>query len=199
MRLAYLYLCSRQAGRTVAVLAAVAAAAWLWLRWDSTSEITVTIVPIVVPLAAAMMVGASAGSPFGESEVTGGRPLWPLRGGHLLALVAVAAAALALAVLRWGVPDGGWTLVRNLAGFTGLALFTARILGAGLSWVIPLGYAILSFLAPRPGERPSPWAWPALAATDHMAALIALALLLAGLAVVALSGARDAPAGSTAL
>ncbi len=199
MRLAYLYLCSRQAGRTVAVLAAIAAAAWLWLRWDSTSEITVTIVPIVVPLAAAMMVGASAGSPFGESEATGGRPLWPLCGGHLLALVAVAAAALALAVLRWGVPDGAWMLVRNLAGFTGLALLTARVLGAGLSWVVPLGYAILSFLAPQPGEQPSPWAWPALAATDHMAALIALALLLAGLAVVALSGARDAPVGSAAL
>jgi len=199
MRLAYLYLCSRQAGRTVAVLAAVAAAAWLWLRWDSTSEITVTIVPIAIPLAAAMMVGASAGSPFGESEATGGRPLWPLRGGHLLGLVALAAAALALAVLRWGVPDGAWTLVRNLAGFTGLALLTARVLGAGLSWVVPLGYAILSFLAPRPGERSSPWAWPALAATDHMAALIALALLLVGLVVVALPGARDAPAGSAAL
>jgi len=199
MRLAYLYLCSRQAGRTVAVLAAVAAAAWLWLRWDSTSEITVTIVPIVVPFAAALMVGASAGSPFGEGEATGGRPLWPLRGGHLLGLVAVAAAALALAVSRWGVPDGGWTLVRNLAGFTGLALLTARALGAGLSWVVPLGYASLSFLAPRPGERPSPWAWPALAATDHMAALIALALLLAGLALVALSGARDAQSESAAL
>ncbi len=199
MRLAYLYLCSRQAGRTVAVLAAVAVAAWLWLRWDSASEITVTIVPIVVPLAAAMMVGASAGAPFGEGEATGGRPLWPLRGGHLLGLVAIAAAALALAVLRWGVPDGAWTLVRNLAGFTGLALLTARVLGAGLSWVVPLGYAILSFLAPRPGERSSPWAWPALAATDHMAALIALALLLVGLVVVALPGARDAPAGSAAL
>jgi len=199
MRLAYLYLCSRQAGRTVAVLAAVAVAAWLWLRWDSASEITVTIVPIVVPLAAAMMVGASAGAPFGEGEATGGRPLWPLRGGHLLGLVAIAAAALALAVLRWGVPDGAWTLVRNLAGFTGLALLTARVLGAGLSWVVPLGYAILSFLAPRPGERSSPWAWPALAATDHMAALIALALLLAGLALVALSGARDAQSESAAL
>ncbi len=199
MRLALLYMRSRQAGRTVAVLAAIAVVAWLWLRWDNTSAITVTIVPIVVPLAAAMMVGASAGSPFGESEATGGRPLWPLRGGHLLGLVAVAAAALALAVSRWGVPDGAWTLVRNLAGFTGLALLTARILGAGLSWVVPLGYAILSFLAPRPGERPSPWAWPALAATDHMAALIALALLLAGLVVVVLSGARDDPAGSSAL
>ncbi len=198
MRLALLYMRSRQAGRTVAVLAAIAVVAWLWLRWDSASAITVTIVPIAIPLAAAMMVGSSAGSPFGESEATGGHPLWPLRGGHLLGLVAVAAAALALAVLRWGVPDGAWTLVRNLAGFTGLALLTARVLGAGLSWVVPLGYAILSLLAPRPGELPSPWTWPALAATDHMAALIALALLLAGLVVVALSGARDAPAGSAA-
>ena len=199
MRLAYLYLCSRQAGRTIAVLVAVAAVAWLWLRWDSASTITVTIVPIAIPLAAAMMVGASAGSPFGESEATGARPLWPLRGGHLLGLVAIAVAALALVVLRWSVPDGVWALARNLAGFTGLALLTARVLGAGLSWIVPLGYAIFLFLAPQSGERPAPWTWPALEATDHMAALIALALLLAGLVVVALSGARDTGAGSAAL
>ena len=54
--------------------------------------------------------------------------------------------------------------------------------------------AILLFLALRPGERPAPWAWPAQAATDHTAALIALTLLLAGLVLVALSGARDSGA-----
>ena len=41
--------------------------------------------------------------------------------------VLMSALTLALAVLQWSVPDSTWTLVRNLAGFTGLALLTARI------------------------------------------------------------------------
>ena len=193
MRLGMLYLRSRSAGRAGVFFVAIAAAAWLWLwlRWDSTSAITITSVPIVVPLAAAMVVGASAGSPFGESEATASRPLWPLRGGHLILLVAIAAVALALAVLRWSAHDSAWTLVRNLAGFTGLTLLAVRVLGSGLSWALPLGYAILSSLALRPGEQPSPWAWPALAATDRAAAVIAIGLLLAGLAAVALFSRPD--------
>src|SRR5438309_1165685 len=62
-------------------------------------------------------------------------------------------------VTWWNVPDGAWTLTRNLAGFTGLALLTARVLGSGLCWVLPLGYAVLALLAPSlvrhpPGRRP---------------------------------------------
>ena len=103
---------------------------------------------------------------------------------------------LALAVTWWSVPDGAWTLVRNLVGFTGLTLLAARILGSGLSWAVPLGYAVLSLLAPQSGQIPA-WAWSVRGATDRGAAVIAMALLLAGLVLVARSGARDRP-GETA-
>ena len=192
MRLIALYLRSRLTGRAVAVLVAVAVTTWLWARWTGAATITVTLLPLTMPLAAAAIIGASAGSPFGESEVAASRPLGPLRVGHLTGLLGIAALALTLAVLHWSVADGGWVLVRNLTGFTGLALLTARVLGSGLSWVVPLGYAVLSLVAPQAGQAPA-WAWAVRATTDQEAAVIATALLLAGLALVARSGARDRP------
>ncbi len=196
MRLIALYLRARLAGRAVAVLAAIAVTTWLWVRWSGAATSTVTLLPLTMPLATAAIIGASAGSPFGESEMTASRPLGPLRVGHLTGLLGIAAIALALAVLPWSVTDGGWMLVRNLAGFTGLALLTARVLGSGLSWVVPLGYTVLALVAPQAGQAPA-WAWAVRATTDQEAAVIATALLLAGLALVARSGARDRP-GETA-
>lgn len=190
MRLVALYLRSRLASRTVAVVAATAALTWLWGVWLGSSTITNTLLPLAMPLASAAIIGASTGSPFGESEETASRPLGLLRLGHLAGLLAVAALTLALAVTWWTVPDGAWTLARNLAGFTGLALLTARVLGSGLSWVVPLGYAVLALLAPPSGQAPA-WAWSVRAATDRGAALIAAVLLLMGLVIVARWGARD--------
>ncbi len=190
MRFITLYLRARLAGRAVIVLAAVALATSLWARWIGTETITATLLPLTMPLAAAAIIGASAGSPFGESEVAASRPLAPLRLGHLTGLLGIAALVLALAATWWSVPHGAWTLVRNLAGFSGLALLTARVLGSGLSWVAPLGYAVLALVAPQAGQIPA-WAWAVRAASDQEAALIAAVLLLAGLAVVALSHTPD--------
>jgi len=190
MRLIALYLRSRLAGRIVALLVAVATLTWLWVWWTGSSAITLTLLPLAMPLAGAALIGASTGSPFGESEATASRSLGPLRIGHLTGLLVVAVVALALAVVPWNVSDGAWTLVRNLAGFTGLALLAARVLGSGLSWAVPLGYAVLSLLAPQSGQIPA-WAWSVRGATDRGAAVIATALLLAGLVLVARSGARD--------
>jgi hypothetical protein len=196
MRLIALYLRSRLAARAVAVLAAVAVATWFWARWTGAETLTVTLLPLAMPLAAAAIIGTSTGSPFGESEAAASRPLEPLRVGHLAGLLGIAALTLALAAQHWSVADGGWMLVRNLAGFTGLALLTARVLGSGLSWVVPLGYAVLALVAPQAGQAPA-WAWAVRATTDQAAAVIATALLLAGLVLVARTGARDRP-GETA-
>lgn len=189
MRLTMLYLRSRLAGYTAAVLVAIAAVTWVWAWWSGSAAAAQTLLPLAMPLAAAGAIGASTGSPFGEGEVTGSRPLGPLRFWHLMGLLAVAMVVLALAATRWSVSDGAWTLLRNLAGFTGLALLTARVLGSGLSWVVPLGYAVLSLLAPQPVSAAA-WAWPMQAAADQGAAAFALALLLAGVSIIVLSGAR---------
>lgn len=189
MRFTVLYLHSRLAGQTVAALVAVALAAWLWARWSGTDAITVTLLPLTMPLAAAAIIGASTGSPFGESEAMASRPLGVVRAGHPMGLLLVAGLALALAGTWWNVPDGAWMLARNLAGFTGLALLAARVLGSGLCWVVPLGYAVLSLLAPQAGAAPA-WAWSVRAAIDREATVIAFALLFAGLAIAALTHTR---------
>ncbi len=196
MRLGVLYLRSRIVGRTVAVLAAVALATWLWVWWSGTAAATVTLLPLTMPLAAAAIIGTSTGSPFGESEATASRSLRPLRCGHSAGLLVVAAVALAFAGLHWSVTGGAWLLLRNLAGFTGLALLAARVLGSGLCWVVPLAYAVLSLLIPTSGNVPA-WAWSVRAADDRAAALGACALLLAGLAVITLVRARDARTAMT--
>lgn len=191
MRLAGLYLRSRLAGRALALLAAIAALTWLWVWWSGSATITVTLLPLTMPLAAAAVIGAGTGGPFGESEGTASRPLAPLRTGHLAGLLVVAALTLALAVTWWNVPEGAWTLVRNLAGFSGLALLTSRALGSGLCWIVPLGYAVLSLLSPAAGTVPA-WAWSMRAGADREAMAIAAILLLAGLALVARWGGTTA-------
>lgn len=80
--------------------------------------------------------------------------------------------------------------MRNLTGYTGLALLAAWTLGSGLSWVLPLGYAVLSLFAPTTGQIPE-WAWSVQAASDGEAAFIAGVLLLIGLTLIARSGARQ--------
>jgi len=190
MRLAQLYLRSRLIGRTVAVLGATAGLTWLWLQWSRQSTLTIDMLPVSMPLAAAVVIGASTGSPFGEIEVTASRSLASIRLWHLAGLLLLATMALALPVVWWSVPEAKWLLVRNLLGFTGLALITARLLGGGLCWVLPLGYAILSMLAYQPREEIQ-WAWPVVAAGDSGASIFAASLLLVGLALIIGRGARD--------
>ena len=196
MRRVALFLRSRITGRAVALLVASAAITWLWLLWDSSSGKTAVFLPVAMPLLAATTIGACTRSPFGEQETTAGFPIGALRGSHLLGLLALAALTLALAVSGWAVKDSAWLLVRNLAGLTGLALVAAAVVGAGLSWIAPLAYAIVA-LGAEDGGYPSLWVWPVLAATDRVAGLIALALLALGLLLVAHAGARDQPGEST--
>ncbi len=182
MRLAYLFLRSRQAGRAVALLAVVVAAMWLWRR-VATEDALSTMLLITTPsLAAAAVIAAGTSSPLADLEATAVLGLPPLRLGHVGGLLGLMALGL-LAV--GGALDGA--LVRDLAGFTGLALLTARFAGSAMSWTVPLGYGALAMLG-GVGQR---WAWPIVEATNREAMLIAGALLTLGLTVIAWSGARE--------
>jgi hypothetical protein len=95
-----------------------------------------------------------------------------------------------------------WALVRNLILFTGLALLGARLVGPDLGWLLPVGYAFLSFLATllaaqQPGHQLQwgkagvRWAWSLHRGGEHEAALVAGVVLGIGLGMVAQWGARD--------
>ncbi len=183
MRLASLYLRSRRTGLALALLAAVAAATWLWRRVATGEDALSIMLLITAPsLTAACVIGATASSPVADLEATASRALPLLRLGHLGGLLALAALGLTAV---GGALDGA--LVRDLAGFTGLALLTARLAGSAAAWSVPLAYGALAVLV---GPTPR-WAWPVQAAANQEAAVIAALLLVLGLGVIVWSGARD--------
>ena len=197
MRLASLYLRSRLTGPAAAILLAVGALAWGLVRLAKGEPMAVYLALALMPLAAAVVVGASARSPFGDIERTASYPLPAMRLGHLAGLLLLGALSLALAGADWRWEAPGWVLARNLLGYAGLAFLGARVLGVGLSWVPPLAYGVLSVAIGVIGQTDdgetafARWAWPLHPAAHRPSALLALSLLAAGIALVALLGARD--------
>ncbi|CAN5699685.1 hypothetical protein BH24ACT21_BH24ACT21_09250 [soil metagenome] len=149
---------------------------------------------ILAPVLVASAIGSGVHSPFGETERTAARPLSPLRFGHFFGLISLASLALVLVAFFWRI-DGDDTshtifmLVRNVGGFTGIAFFTALILGGKLSWVSPLVFSMYVLLRGlKPDGVWARWAWPARPATDELSWVIPLVLLVAGLILVCVFG-----------
>jgi len=185
-----LFLRSRMAVPALLVLTAVAAAAGLALAASDDADLTL-LLRMTAPLAAAVVVGVAVRSPFGEAERTASQPLPPLRFAHLTLLLAYGVAGFALASV---VPDDGslGMLLRNGAGFVGLALIGAWMLGTAASWLLPLAFGggvFFAYLA-RPVSD-AWWRWPLQSADDGSALAIALSHLTVGLAIAVIAGARD--------
>lgn len=192
-RLVRLYLQSRRTWTALAILLVVAAVAW-WSLDRSRHDGLTTFLLTIMPLGAAAVIGAGAGSPFGETERTASRRLPILRLGHLGGLLLCAGLTLAVANRAVPATDTAWILVRNGVGYAGLALLGARILGAGPAWVAPSAYGMavaVAFLANVPTTRW--WMWPAHHAPDGSAWVSGLILLAIGLLVIAPVGARETP------
>lgn len=141
----------------------------------------------------------AASSPFGDTELTGARSLAPVRFGHLSALLFFAAFVLSGALLAFDL-DGArpeyplLVLLRNLAGFSGLALVTAWIVGTHLSWVPPFAAAIAYLTIMGTGGDPiSRWAMRSYDGSHGSAWVVALVLLLLGVVAVSLRGSRATP------
>jgi hypothetical protein len=192
-RLVWLYLQSRRTWTALAILIVVATVAWWSLDRSHTDKLT-TLLLTVIPVGAAAVIGAGAGSPFGETERTASRRLPALRLGHLGGLLLCAALALAVANRAAPASDTAWILVRNGAGYAGLALLGARLLGAGPAWVVPATYGMaiwVANVAKVPPERW--WMWPTENAPDGSAWVSALLLLAIGLLAIVPTGARETP------
>ena len=82
---------------------------------------------------AATAIATGTGNPFGDTERTASSPLPVLWLTHLLLLTTVAAAGTALAGLTTTYAVPGAVLLRNLAGFTGLALLVAGFAAVGFA------------------------------------------------------------------
>ncbi len=189
-RLLVLYLRARRTGVALAVLLGGAALTWLLLDRAIDPQL-IKLILIVLPLVPAAIIGVALRSPFGEAERAAGSPLPALRGWHLVGLLIVAGLALAVANRAATGPDFDWLLVRNAAGYSGLALLGARLTGAALSWPAPFLYGLFATVAPGGFlSREIRWLWPIQPPDVRAAAIIACALLAVGLAVGIRYGAR---------
>lgn len=207
MRLAQLYLRSRLTPRALACLTIVAALSWYWVssmnrRQFGPEMVELLLVLTMTPIALATVLGVSVRSPFGDVEQTVSFPLPALRLGHLGGLLAWGGVGMLAVAASWPAQGaewslGEWSLFRNLAGFTGLALLGARLLGSGLSWLVPLAYGGLALMIGGDDGKVARWAWSVRPTTDEGSTVMAVCVLLLGLGVAGWLGSRD-PTGESA-
>jgi hypothetical protein len=190
LRLVALHAASRRVVTCLIVLVACAIALRTALHWLPRTGVFSRQIPLTIEAAAAAVIGVTTRSPFGEPERATGRWLPFLRLGTCLALAAAAVGALAAGSAAGHLAGGTAGMLRDLAGFTGIALLTAVLLGGALAWIGPIAYLAVTLPALTSGWT-TPWVWPARAPHDHGAAICAALVFAGGLAAITLRGARD--------
>lgn len=194
LRLVWLHMLSRRVLVSLAAIAACAAVlrGALYGSWDSYGALQL---PLVFETGAASVVAITVASPFGEAERATGRWLPFLRLGSTVALTAGAVGALAAAGTGGRLAGGTLEVLRNVAGLVGLGLVCAFVLGAGLAWTAPTAYLLVGVYALytdwHPPTLSTPWIWPGRPPLDRGAAICAALVFTAGLALIAIRGARD--------
>jgi hypothetical protein len=181
--LARRYLASRRVPAALLLLAGCAAVLRTVLAagWASGDGLAARQVPLLVEGAAAVVVAAAAGSPFGEVERTAAARLRRLRLGTPLGLLLAAAALLATGTAGTHLPGGLLVLPRDLAGLTGVALLSAAALGPALGWAGPVAYLVLAEYGLGMAWT-APWLWAGRAAGDAGGTVCAWLALAAGAA-----------------
>ena len=190
LRLVRLHAASRHVLTCLVVLAACAIALRTALHWLPRSGVYARQIPLTIEAGAAAVIGVTTRSPFGEPERATGRWLPWLRLAASVALTGIAVGTLAAGAAAAHLAGGAAGLARDLAGFTGIALLTAAVLGGGLAWVGPIAYLAVTLPA-LAGNWTTPWIWPARPPHDRGAAICAALVFAAGVAVITVRGARD--------
>jgi hypothetical protein len=172
------------------VLVACAAVLRTALHWLPHTGVLSRQIPLTIEAGAAAVIGVTTRSPFGEAERATGRWLPWLRLVLPVALAGAAVGALAAGSASAHLAYGSVGLLRDVAGFTGIALLAAAVLGGALSWIGPIAYLAVTMTAVT-GHWTTPWVWPARPPHDRGAAICAVLVFAAGVAVITVRGARD--------
>jgi hypothetical protein len=146
---------------------------------------------VLVPIVAAAVVGTTSQSAVGQFELATVRSLPALRASHLLAMLLIATASTALGSVALAGDISAPAAIRNLLGFTGLALLSAASLGGNLAWAAPVAAGLTTLTVGASQGRPNNWAWPIHTNNDSTALLIAVALCAVGATAVIASGTRE--------
>ena len=196
LRLLRLHLASRRVPAAMATLAVIAPL----MQWavratvsqgDTPGAKTAAVqISLLLETVAAAVVSAAMHGSFGESERATGRRLSYLRGATALLLTGGALAALGLGALGTGLPSGESALLRDAAGFIGIGLIGAAVVGGHFAWTGPAAYFVIAAYAVS-DRWTTPWVWPARPAGDTGAMLCAMGLLFAAALAIIMVGPRD--------
>ena len=116
-------------------------------------------VALSAALLLAVVVGPTLSGADPELEATAALPWRRWRLVHVAGATAVAAGMLAATGLREPTTYGSAELVRNVAGFLGLVLATAVVLGSRLAWTLAAGFGVLASAHGPPSSGSDPfWA-----------------------------------------
>jgi hypothetical protein len=202
-RLVWLYLRSRRAPSALVALLAVGLVLWAALKyhwWYGTGSAPDEL-PDLLTACAAAIIGVTAHSPFGEPERATGRWLPFLRPALIIALCGAAIGFLALgAAVAYdpragvGLVHGMLPVVRNLLGFTGVALLLALAIGGLLCWIGPLAYVLICQCAAI-ANYSEPLTWASRPPADRGGWIAALVVFAVGLAAFTIRGPRIRPSG----
>jgi len=142
------------------------------------------------PLVMAVVIGATVDEPTDEIAAAAPRRLRLWTVGHVLVVLLLGAVCLAPLA---GYPNVDWGLaaaVRNLAGFTGLALLTAAVVGCVWAWTVPVAYGLGAYALEGLNRTESLLAWPLFPDRRAAGLVVAALLLSAGLLVTQGSTSR---------
>ncbi len=158
-----------------------------------TSSYTELAVPWVVflPLISSVAVGVSLRTPFPEVDGSAVRALAWYRTAQAAALGSIALLGTIGMTQHLNGPIGMTAAVRNLAGFTGLALVSAALVGARLSWLLPVASAMTAMTIGSPVNTGFAWDWPVRVDHDYSASVTAFILLVAGAIAIFRGGPRE--------
>ena len=163
--------------------------------WDAYGALQL---PLIFEAGCAVIIAVTTASPSASRSAPPDAAAVPAarRGAALTALaVGLLAAAGTGLSLAGGFPD----VLRNMAGLTGIGLLCAALLGGPRAWIGPMAYLMIGVYALytqwHPPTLSTPWLWPARPPHDLGAAICAGLVFAAGLAAIAIRGARDSAGG----
>lgn len=145
-------------------------------------------VMVLLPLAATITLISGLTKSAFNPEVVAVRRIRHLDAGFIIASALLTAAA-GYALTVSGTEPVGWTLGRNFAGYTGMALIALRLGDRNLGAILPAAFAaVVALFGYRSGGTPWTWAWPAGSPSDVSSSCIAATLFLLGTAALVLDG-----------
>lgn len=115
-----------------------------------------------------------------------------LRAAHVMLLLGV---AVSLTLWATASVDGAYSTpaaVRNILGFTGIALLAATALVSTTAWLPTVAFAVTAVVAGAEAGVPHSWAWPIRPNDDELSWTVAVALLVVGAAALLPRGPRHA-------